>query len=219
MAYNHITSCIADGKQKSKQQLMLEHGVPAVIAGAIIAFLLSGGSPFAAAAGFGGTIPLAIITGFCDWWFQYRLVCIKDDQCAVGTVGRTDISKGVGDPDRDFTINLVLAPVLKDSLLNAAQQHPLLLPQDRPYLEFAYPDLPLNGVDEISTAQEGSGDPGTTALHCEIEGTDMNTVYAAATTGAGIAPLGGRAPRASPPPPHRPPPLLSASCPPSPSLR
>ncbi|HXN89419.1 MAG TPA: hypothetical protein VN890_08715 [Methylocella sp.] len=193
MAYNHITSCIPDGQQKSKQQLMLEHGVPAGIIGAVIAFLVSGGSIIAAAAGFGGTIPLAIITGFCDWWFHYRLVCIKDDQCAVGTVGRTDISRGVGDPDLDFTINLVLAPVLKDSLLNAAQQHSLLLPQDRPYFEFAYPDLPLNGVDLKSTAEEGSGDPGTTALHCEIEGTGMKAVCAAATAGAVVGAIGGAA--------------------------
>jgi hypothetical protein len=193
MAFTHITSCIPHGQQKSKQQLMLEHGVSAAIAGAVIAFLVSKGSILAAAAGFGGTIPLAIITGFCDWWFHYRLVCIKDDQCAVGTVGRTNISKGVGDPDLDFTINLVLAPVLKDSLLNAAQQLPLLSPQDRPYFEFAYPDLPLNGIDEISTAEEGSGDAGTTALHCEIEGTGMKTVCAAATTAAVAGAIGGAA--------------------------
>ena len=193
MAYNHITRCVPDGQQKSKQQLMLEHGVPAGIIAAVIGFLATGGNIFGAAAGFGGSIPLAIVTGFCDWWHNYRLVCIKDDQCAVGTVGRTAISKGITDPDLDFTINLVLAPVLKDSLLNAAQQHNLLWPQVRPYLEFAYPDLPLNGVDNISTAEEGSGDPGTTALHCEIEGTGMDTVCAAATAAAVVGAIGGTA--------------------------
>jgi hypothetical protein len=191
MAYNHITRCVPDGQQKSKQQLMLEHGVPAVIIGAVLGFLASGGSIFGAAAGFGGSIPVAIITGFCDWWHNYRLVCIKDDQCAVGTVGRTAVSKGVTDPDLDFTINLVLAPVVKDSLLKAAQQHSLLMAQDRPYFEFSYPDLPLNGVDEISTVEEDSGDPGTTALHCEIEGTGMDTVCAAATAGAVVGAIGG----------------------------
>jgi len=191
MAYNHITSCVAHGLQKSKQQLMLEHGVPAGIIGAIIGAYATGGSIFGAAAGFGGTIPLAIITGFCDWWFHYRLVCIKDDQCAVGTVGRTAVSKGVTDPDLDFTINLVLAPILKESSLKAAAQIPLLFSEQRAYLEFAYSDLPLNGVDKISTEEEDNPNPATTALHCEIEGTGMKTVCTAATVGGVFGAIGG----------------------------
>ena len=191
MAYNHITSCIPHGQQKSKQQAMLEHGVPAGIIGAIIGALATGGSILGAAAGFGGAIPLAIITGFCDWWFHYRLVCIKEDQCAVGTVGRTAVSRGVTDPDLDFTINLVLAPILKDSDLKAAAQIPLLFLNQRAYLEFAYSDLPLNGVDKISTEAEDNPNPATTALHCEIEGTGMKTVCAAATVGGVVGAIGG----------------------------
>ncbi len=199
MAFNHITSCIPDGQQKTKGQVMLEHGVPAIIVGAVIGFLLSGGSFLAAAAGFGGTIPLAIVTGFCDWWFHYRLVCIKDDQCAVGTVGLILISRGVTDPDLDYCINLVLAPILKDSLLNAKEQLPHLPPINRKYLEFSFPDLPLDGVDKNSTEEDEGGiaahgvKTGTTALHCEIEGTGMKAVCAAATAAGVVGAVAGGA--------------------------
>lgn len=188
MAYRHITSCIPAGQQKSKTELMVSHGVPLGIAGALIGAAF--GSIVGAAAGFGGTIGLAIIMGFCDWWFHYRLICIQDDQCAVGTVGHTAVSTGIDDPDLDFTINLVLAPVNANSGLNAAQQIPLLAPQQRRYLEpqaGGYP--PLDGVNENTTGGEGEG--GASALHCEIEGNGMETVCTVATIAAVVGAVAG----------------------------
>ena len=96
MAYRHITSCIPLGQQQSKLQRMVAYGIPAGIVGAVAGAIASGG--LGAVAGFGGTIALAAVLGFCDWWFHYRLICLKDDQCAVGTVGRTAISTGITDP-------------------------------------------------------------------------------------------------------------------------
>jgi hypothetical protein len=58
-------------------------------------------------------------------------------------------------------------------------------------LEFAYPDLPLNGVDKISTLEENNPNPATTALHCEIEGTGMKTVCTVATVGGVVGAIGG----------------------------
>ena len=192
MAYRHITSCIPLGQQQSKLQRMVAYGIPAGIVGAVAGAIASGG--LGAVAGFGGTIALAAVLGFCDWWFHYRLICLKDDQCAVGTVGRTAISSGITDPDLDFTINLVLAPVDKDSHFAAAAQIPLLKVngQDRYFTPQAgYP--PLDGVDEITTEEEGSQDPRTTALHCEIEGNGMQTVCTVATVAGVVGAAAGAA--------------------------
>jgi hypothetical protein len=194
MTYKHITSCIPLGQQKSKVQVMVEHGVPLGIAVAIIGAAASGG--IGAAAGFGSTIGLAFILGFCDWWFHYRLICIKDDQCAVGTAGHTAVSTGLGDPDLDFTINLILAPVNRESMLNAADQISLLGPQQKRYFEpqvdasgQSYP--PLGGIDENTTG--GEGEAGTSGLHCEIEGNGMETVCTAATVAAVVGAIAGTA--------------------------
>ena len=187
MAYRHITSCIPLGQQKSKTEVMVEHGVPLGIAGALIGAAFGG--IVGAAAGFGGTIAGAIIMGFCDWWFHYRLICIKDDQCAVGTVGHTAVSTGVTDPDLDFTINLILAPVNRNSGLNAAQQIPLLGAQQRRSYESQSGYPPLGGVNENTSGGEGEG--GATALHCEIEGNGMETVCTAATIAAVVGAVAG----------------------------
>lgn len=171
---------------------MVAFGVPAGIVGAILGAIAGGG--LGAAAGFGGTLALSAVHGFCDWWFHYRLICLKDDQCAVGTVGRSAVSTGIDDPDLDFTINLVLAPVHKDSHLTAAQQIPVLKANglDRYFVpQPGYP--PLGGVDELTTEEEGSKDPRTTALHCEIEGNGMETVCTVATVAAVVGAAGGTA--------------------------
>ena len=196
MAFRHVTRCIPLGQQKSKIEVMLTYGVPAGIVGAIAGFLTLGGIG-GAAGGFGGTIPLAAVLGFCDWWFHYRLICIQDDQCAVGTVGLTAVSSGITDPDLDFTINLVLAPVSKDSLLLASEQIPILAPAHRRFYQpqAGYP--PLGGVDENNTVPEGSAifahgvDAGTTALHCEIEGNGLETVCKVATVAGVVGAVAG----------------------------
>lgn len=192
MAYRHITSCIPLGQQQSKLERIVAHGVPAGIIGAVLGAIAGGG--FGALAGFGSTIGLSFVLGFCDWWFHYRLICLKDDQCAVGTVGRTAVSTGIDDPDLDFTINLVLAPVAKDSHLDAAAQIPMLTAngQDRYFTPQAgYP--PLGGVDDLTTEEEGSDKARTTALHCEIEGNGMETVCAAATVAGVVGAIAGTA--------------------------
>jgi hypothetical protein len=197
MAFRHVTRCIPVGQQKSKIEVMLTYGVPASIVGAIAGFLAQG--QFGAVAGFAGTIPLAAVLGFCDWWFHYRLICIQDDQCAVGTVGLTAVSTGITDPDLDFTINLVLAPINKDSLLLASEQIPLLPPLHRRFFQ-PQPGYPaLGGVDENNTVPEDSSifahgvDPGTTALHCEIEGNGFQTVCKVATVAAVVGAVAGTA--------------------------
>lgn len=192
MAYRHITSCVQVGMQQSKVERMIAYGLPVGAVAAVIGAIISGG--VGAAAGFGSTVGLAFILGFCDWWFHYRLICIEDDQCAVGTVGRTAVSTAIDDPDRDFTINLVLAPIDKSSYLDAAAQLPKLAVNNhaRYFTHLAkYPDL--NGVDEITTEEEKSSAPRTTALHCEIEGNGMETMCAVTTAAAVVGTVAGTA--------------------------
>jgi hypothetical protein len=186
MAFRHITSCIPHDQHKTFPQVLAAYAVPVGLIAAIVGAI--------AAVGLGATFPLAAALAYCDWWFHYRLVCIPngEDQCAVGTVGRTDQSTGLGDPDLDFTINLVLAPILVDSHLFAAEQLPLLPPQHKRYLTrfFGDPDFDWS-PDEITNLEAGSDDPKTTALHCEIEGDGMKAACAAATVGAVAGVAGG----------------------------
>ena len=192
MTYRHVTSCIPLGQEQSKWQRMVAFGVPMGIVGAVIGAIFGGG--LGAVAGFSNTIALSAVHGFCDWWFHYRLICIKDDQCAIGTVGRTAVSSGIGDPDLDFTINLVLAPVNKNSHLAATAQLPFLIAngQDR-YLQQQAGYPALGGVNTISTEEEESSNPGTSALHCEIEGNGMETVCTVATVAGVVGAVAGTA--------------------------
>lgn len=192
MAYRHITSCIPVGQQQSKVERMIAFGLPVGAVAAVLGAIISGG--IGAAAGFSSTVGLSFILGFCDWWFHYRLICIEDDQCAVGTVGRTAVSTAIDDPDRDFTINLVLAPIDKDSHLNAQAQLSKLAVNNhvRYFTHLAgYPDL--KGVDDITTEKEGSTAARTTALHCEIEGNGMVTMCAVTTAAAVVGTVTGTA--------------------------
>jgi|GEM_PF-5780993 len=158
MAFRHITSCIPHDQHKTFPQVLAAYAVPVGIIAAIIGAIASGG--LGAAAGLGATFPLAAALAYCDWWFHYRLICIPkgEDQCAVGTVGRTDQSTGLGDPDLDFTINLVLAPIRVDSHLSAADQLPLLPLQHKRYLTRFFGDLDW-GPDVITNLEEGSHVP------------------------------------------------------------
>jgi hypothetical protein len=188
MAYRHTTRCVPLGQQQSKVDRMVAFGVPLGIAFAIAGATIGG--VVGAAAGFGSTLALAAVAGFCDWWFHYRLICIEDDRCAVGTAGRVAVSNGIDDPDLDFTINLVLAPVDRDSKLTAAQQLPMLAGDQRDYFlpRPGYP--PLGGIDTISTVAEGDSG-GTTGFHCEIEGNGMETVCVVATVAGVVGTVAG----------------------------
>jgi len=195
MAYKHITSCVALSQRKTLGQVLLAHGVPAAAIAGVIGALIGGG--VGAAIGIGAVSPLAFITGYCDWWFHQRLVCIQDDQCAVGTASRIAVSHGLDDPDLDYTINLVLAPVGRFSKLNAQQQVSLLSPEQVRYFQAqkdaagtAFP--PLDGIDTITTLAEGEPG-GTTALHCEIEGDGMRFACTAGTVGAVVGTGAGAA--------------------------
>jgi hypothetical protein len=185
MAYTHVTQCVQLNGHKTFGEVLIAHGVPVAAIAAILGALAGGG--VGAAIALGAVSPVVFITGYCDWWFHYRLICILDDQCAVGTVGRTAQSTGLDDPDLDYTINLVLAPVGRLSNLEAAKQLPLLTdPMQRRYYEpqkdaGGNPYPPLDGVNENSTEETAGG---TTALHCEIEGDGMKYACAGATVGA-----------------------------------
>jgi hypothetical protein len=177
---------------KTLGEVLVAHAVPVGAIAAILGALVGGG--VGAAIAVGAVSPIVFITGYCDWWFHYRLICIQDDQCAVGTIGRTAQSTGLDDPDLDYTINLVLAPVGRLSNLNAAKQLPLLTdPMQSRYYEAqkdgaGNPYPPLDGVNVNSTEESGDG---TTALHCEIEGDGMQYACTAATVGAVLGTAAG----------------------------
>ena len=186
MAYTHLTTCVPVDHRKSLAQALVEGGLTWAAVGALLGSL---GGGWGALLGAFAALPYGIVTAFCDWFFHFRLICIQDNQCAVGTIGRIEISRDFLDPDGDFNINLVLAPVAITSLLNASAQLALPLPPTHArYLTKFFdgsssgqPDLPWR-PDIKSTLSEddvNAGEKGTTALHCEIEGTRMMTICTA----------------------------------------
>ncbi|TMQ12121.1 MAG: hypothetical protein E6J91_21490 [Deltaproteobacteria bacterium] len=61
----------------------------------------------------------------CDYILNGKLVCLGDDQCAVGRVAAfetVDDKSGVDKIDNDFSINLLLAPHHLDEFANGTQE-------------------------------------------------------------------------------------------------
>ncbi len=136
--------------------------------GAIIGTAMGGGPAVVAVALI--FAPLGGMTAFCDWFFNYRLVCITDDEVAVGTVNRTDIWF-----DGDYTFDMVLSPHKAGVNLGVLLAGPQgwLMKDHHPSLGYQ---------------PEKAGNPasGTPIMHNEIEGTRMKAVCIGGTVGAAV---------------------------------
>ena len=114
--------------------------------------------------------PLGGIVAFCDWFFNYRLVCITPDEVAVGTVNQTDIWF-----DGDYTFDMILSPHVAGETIGELQAGLQgFLMRDH------YPAL---GYEPEKAAPTASGTP---VMHNEIEGNRMKAFCIGATVGAAI---------------------------------
>jgi hypothetical protein len=141
-----------------------------------------------AAAGGGAALAIGIgvvfalyggLSGYCDWYFNHRLVCIRDSVTAVATVHTTNVGF-----DGDFCLEVLLAPTAPGSTLAELQAGPqgFLMVNQFPALPYE-PDPPGGSFDWN----------GTPLLETEIEGTRMASVCAGGTVGSILGGAAGAA--------------------------
>jgi hypothetical protein len=138
---------------------------------ALITAVTGGGGLLAAAAAI-FFAPFGGIVGYCDWFFNHRLVCIgKQDVTAIGTVIQMDVGF-----DGDDTLNLLLAPagagLTLDQLRQTSAQAALLM---RDNFSAQFPALGF--------APGSTPDIVTPLLTTEVEGTRMLAFCAGASIG------------------------------------
>jgi hypothetical protein len=162
------TKCIAPSELRSWGLHLLAGVATAGVVGALIGVGMGGGPAVAAVALI--LAPLGGMVAFCDWFFNYRLVCITDDEVAAGTVNRTDVWF-----DGDYTFDMILAPFRAGATLDELQAGPQgrLMQHHHPPLGYE-PDL------------AGPPASGTPIMHNEIEGTRMKAVCIGGTVGAAL---------------------------------
>jgi hypothetical protein len=182
-------------------------GLLGALAGGAIG-LVGGGIGVGIGAGIGGYIGFSYgwVEGFCDQWLNWRLICVKRDQCAIGHVDwiETMSNKFGDDPidwlfDNDLSFNLRLIPYTKEEF---PRDH------DTPVYDLAavvadpFPAAGLlrkprkaDGTDwDLSYKGYGGDDRpnhpgGRWTLHSEIEGNGMQTLCAIAKVLAILGPL------------------------------
>lgn len=173
-------------------------------------------------AGFGAWVGFnwGFVDGFCDQWLNWRLICVKRDQCACARVAwiETVAGKFEDDPiewlfDNDLSFNLRLVPYNGKKFVNGHWK-----------AQFAPDSSETYGLDKIVADQSpanpfpsalllqkpkksdgtdwdlsyngysGSDKPdhpgGRWTLHSEIEGNGMQTLCTIAKVFAALGPLG-----------------------------
>ncbi|HKS21284.1 MAG TPA: hypothetical protein VJZ76_00690 [Thermoanaerobaculia bacterium] len=158
------------------------------------------------------------VKGFCDQWLNWRLICVKRDQCAAGRVAwiETVESKFYENVfewlfDNDKAFNLRLVPYNGKRFINGSWQ--LEFPRDSepetrgidlismdpfPTVDLLRKPKQSNGADwdlDYNGYEGTSEDPppnhpgGRWTLHCELEGNGMQTVCSIAPVLAILAPV------------------------------
>jgi hypothetical protein len=112
---------------------------------------------------------IGFMVGFADGlqerYENQRLICIAEDQCAIGRIAfhKTGPSKGVPEGiDNDYTVNLILVPHGEDADAATVWNDGA---QGQQLLQRRFPDLPYAGYEDR---------PET--LHCEFEGSRMRAI-------------------------------------------
>jgi hypothetical protein len=121
--------------------------------------------------------PLGGLAGYCNWYFNNRLVCIADDQAAVAKVHSTTIGF-----DGDFTIDTLLAPNPPGSTLAEIQAS---LPSG-----FLMQDQ-FPGQLPFTPAAAGATWSGSPIFHIEIEGTRMKGLCTGGMVGGTLGVIAG----------------------------
>jgi hypothetical protein len=184
----------------SLKQAVIGMFVGAAAGGAIGSLGGGFGAAVGAAAGAYIGFSYGFVDGFCDQWLNWRLICVKRDQCAIGHVAwiETMSNKFGDDPidwlfDNDLSFNLRLLPYTKEEFPRegAAQTYGLEKIENDPF-----PAAELLKKPPFDLEYKGySGDDkpdhpgGRWTLHSEIEGNGMQTLCSIAKVLAVLAPL------------------------------
>lgn len=122
------------------------------------------------------TLPILIgvdimLIAFCIWWLYNRLICLGNEECALGVV----LSRGRPQPltkagDDDSTINILLAPGPTDP------NQPKQKYWDNPVQGYLVKENPAILNIGLNYAQDGSDLLHVKALHCEFEGSGIKDV-------------------------------------------
>lgn len=168
--------------------------------------VVGGGLGIAIGAGIGGYIGFSYgwVEGFCDQWLNWRLICVKRDQCAVGHVDWIEgVSNKFGDDpidwlfDNDLSFNLRLIPYTKKEFPRG-QATPVydlaqIVADPFPAADLLHKPRRADGTEwDLSYKGYGSrpNHPGGRwTLHSEIEGNGMHTLCAIAKVLAILGPL------------------------------
>jgi hypothetical protein len=166
--------------------------------------LLGGGLGVGVGAALGGYIGFSygVVEGFCDQWLNWRLICVKRDQCAIGHVAwiETMSNKFGDDPidwlfDNDLSFNLRLLPYSKDEFPRdggAGYGNDAAHIQGDPFPAAALLKNPgFSGLKyEGYSGTDKPDNPGNRwTLHSEIEGNGMRTLCDIAKVLAILGPL------------------------------
>jgi hypothetical protein len=170
------TKCTTPDNVTSWGAALAGGALTAAATAAIIAAAL--GIPGGVAVGIGVIFaPLGGLAGYCDWYFNTRLVCISDDQAAVAKVHQTTIGF-----DGDFTLDTLLAPNSPGATLAEIQASAPsgFLMQDM------FPG-------QLPFVPEKAGDlwSGSPIFHIEIEGTRMKGLCTGGMIGGTLGAIAG----------------------------
>jgi hypothetical protein len=187
------------------------------LAGAGLGSLIPGiGTLVGAAWGAYTGFSYGFVSGFCDQWLNWRLICVKRDQCAGGRVSfiETVEAKFGHDPiewlfDNDLSFNLRLSPYNGKKVVNGHFQPQFPRDGSEEYGIASISNDPFPSADVLRKPREADGTEwdlsyegyeggekknhpgGRWSLHCEIEGNGMDLLCTIAKVLAFLGPLGG----------------------------
>jgi hypothetical protein len=172
------TQCVPPSGIYSWGQGIFAGAAGAALTAALITAAAGGGAALAIGIGlmfvaYGG------LSGYCDWYFNHRLVCIRDSVTAVATVHTTNVGF-----DGDYCLEVLLAPTQPGASLAELQAGPqgfLMVNQ--------FPSLPYD-PDPAGGSFDWNGTP---LLETEIEGSRMKSVCEGGTVGAILGGAAGAA--------------------------
>ncbi len=170
MSINQLTKCVLPGGEGNVYVQAIAGGLLGGSIWAIISYLL-GTSVGALLVGAGFALAYSAIVAVCDWFFNTRLICVKDSDVLIGTFWSQEEAW-----DGDFCLNVLPAPFKPDKPdesgptltemtdPSALQRRFLMLPDNLAGYGFC-PGAP----DHVYIDNQNK----TPLVHNEIEGTKM----------------------------------------------
>jgi hypothetical protein len=133
---------------------------------------------------------LYIVLRYCNWWLQYRLICLDsdNDHCVIGfvaSVDRPELKTNLNAFDTDFSLNIgILGTSFGDSDLDAVSGvKPFgYLVKDERENDFKTLNFPLTGVNAFDDETDHDdkspyfGKPNMKVVHAEFEGGGVYTL-------------------------------------------